>query len=83
MTLTKTQAVRDLGLQPRDLVFIGSGFHRKSRPVFLVREDVFVICMGYIRAAVMQDRLYLFQSNDYDISKFAKVLASDICVCGF
>lgn len=60
MSFTKSEAVKELELLPRDLVYLNT--NRSISPSFIVRKDCFLISMGKTVATVKKDKMFLFRN---------------------
>lgn len=70
-TMNKHALVQDTGLWARDLIVLDSGFHRRPRPVILVRESSIVLSLAFIRAIVRHDKIFLFHPSHNEVNEFA------------
>eukprot|EP00514_Thraustochytrium_sp_LLF1b_P008467 CAMPEP_0184537510 /NCGR_PEP_ID=MMETSP0198_2-20121128/17076_1 /TAXON_ID=1112570 /ORGANISM="Thraustochytrium sp., Strain LLF1b" /LENGTH=500 /DNA_ID=CAMNT_0026930853 /DNA_START=49 /DNA_END=1552 /DNA_ORIENTATION=- len=74
-SLSKPNLLRKTGLNPRDLVILDGGAHRRPRPTLLVRPKSIVLSLSYVRAVIRHDAVYLFNPSLSKVRSFGQELA--------
>ncbi|CAK9001910.1 Mitochondrial inner membrane magnesium transporter mrs2 (RNA-splicing protein mrs2) [Durusdinium trenchii] len=69
--VTKAELVKETELNPRDLIHLDSGYHRRPRPVILVRPKSVVVSLSFVRAIVRHDSVFLFHPSQPKLQRFA------------
>jgi len=73
--MSKHELLIETKLNARDLIHLDSGYHRRPRPVLLIRSASFVLAMSAIRAIISKDAVYLFHTKSVKIQRFAPKLS--------
>jgi len=70
-TTNKAKLLRETHMNARDLILLDSGYHRRPRPVILIRPGLFIVSLSYVRAIIKSDKVYLFHPTQPKVQSFA------------
>jgi len=73
--MSKTSLLQATKLNARDLIHLDSGYHRRHRPILMVRPESIVLSLAHVRAVICRDSVYLLHPEQPKIQRFAGKLA--------
>ncbi|GBG33081.1 Magnesium transporter MRS2, mitochondrial [Hondaea fermentalgiana] len=73
--MTKTGLLHATKLNARDLIHLDSGYHRRHRPILMVRPESILVSLAHVRAVICRDTVHLLHPEQPKIQRFAGKLA--------